>query len=79
MIRNAFGGRRGGMFGEDRGYMEGILDNVVRVYCTHNLPSWSMPWQRLRQEQSTSTGFIIDGRRIITNAHSVEYSSMIQV
>lgn len=38
-----------------------------------------MPWQRLKQESSTSTGFVIDGRRIITNAHSVEYSTMIQV
>ncbi|CAM9335614.1 unnamed protein product, partial [Hapterophycus canaliculatus] len=43
------------------------------------MPNWSLPWQRLKQEQSTSTGFVIDGRRIITNAHSVEYSTMIQV
>lgn len=52
---------------------------VSQIYCTHNLPSWSLPWQRLKQEQSTSTGFVIDGRRIITNAHSVEYSTMVQV
>lgn len=43
------------------------------------MPNWSLPWQRLKQEQSTSTGFVIDGRRIITNAHAVEYSTMIQV
>ncbi|CAM9648988.1 unnamed protein product [Ectocarpus fasciculatus] len=42
------------------------------------MPNWSLPWQRLKQEQSTSTGFVIDGRRIITNAHAVEYSTMIQ-
>ncbi|KAG5190607.1 trypsin-like cysteine/serine peptidase domain-containing protein [Tribonema minus] len=59
--------------------MDSVLDSVVRIYCTHNLPSYSMPWQRLRQDQSTSTGFVIEGRRIITNAHSVEYSTMIQV
>ena len=52
---------------------------MPQIYCTHNLPSWSLPWQRLKQEQSTSTGFVIDGRRIITNAHSVEYSTMVQV
>lgn len=50
-----------------------------QIYCTHNMPNWSLPWQRLKQEQSTSTGFVIDGRRIITNAHAVEYSTMIQV
>lgn len=50
-----------------------------QIYCTHNLPSWSLPWQRLKQEQSTSSGFVIDGRRLITNAHSVEYSTLIQV
>ncbi|CAB1117253.1 unnamed protein product [Ectocarpus sp. CCAP 1310/34] len=49
-----------------------------QIYCTHNMPNWSLPWQRLKQEQSTSTGFVIDGRRIITNAHAVEYSTMIQ-
>eukprot|EP00903_Cladosiphon_okamuranus_P015248 g14092.t1 len=75
---DAFGGRSA-VFIEDREFMEETLDNVVRVYCTHNMPNWSLPWQRLKQEQSTSTGFVIDGRRIITNAHAVEYSTMIQV
>ncbi|CAM9441847.1 unnamed protein product [Laminaria digitata] len=75
---SAFGARTA-VFVDDRDFMEETLDNVVRIYCTHNLPSWSLPWQRLKQEQSTSTGFVIDGRRIITNAHSVEYSTMVQV
>jgi V8-like Glu-specific endopeptidase len=66
-------------FVDSKEFMDGILDSVVRIYCTHNLPSYSLPWQRLRQDQSTSTGFVIEGRRIITNAHSVEYSTMIQV
>ncbi|CAN0108707.1 unnamed protein product [Ectocarpus sp. 12 AP-2014] len=75
---NAFGGRSA-IFVDDREFMEETLDNVLRIYCTHNMPNWSLPWQRLKQEQSTSTGFVIDGRRIITNAHAVEYSTMIQV
>lgn len=66
-------------FFSDRGFMDEVLDSCVRIYCTHNLPSYGMPWQRLRQEASTSSGFVIEGRRIITNAHSVEYSSLIQV
>ncbi|CAM9524529.1 unnamed protein product, partial [Sphacelaria rigidula] len=53
--------------------------SLLQIYCTHNLPSWNMPWQRLKQEQSTSTGFAIEGKRIVTNAHSVEYATMVQV
>jgi S1-C subfamily serine protease len=56
-----------------------LFDGVIRVYCTHSQPSFSMPWQRQKQEFSTSTGFIIDGNRILTNAHAVEYGSLIQV
>lgn len=56
-----------------------LLNGVVRVYCTHSPPNFSMPWQRLKQEFSTSTGFIIDGNKILTNAHAVEYGSLIQV
>lgn len=51
---------------------ERTLDSVLRVYCTHVQPSFAAPWQRLQQMASTSSGFVIEGRRIITNAHSVE-------
>ncbi|CAN0417198.1 unnamed protein product [Pylaiella littoralis] len=77
-LMSAFG-QTSAVFVDDREFMEETLDNVLRIYCTHNMPNWSLPWQRLKQEQSTSTGFVIDGRRIITNAHSVEYATMIQV
>lgn len=58
---------------------EQTLDAVLRVYCTHVQPSFAAPWQRLQQISSTSSGFLIEGRRIITNAHSVEYGSIIQI
>jgi hypothetical protein len=32
----------------------------------------SLPWQMKHQQTSTSSGFIIEGKRILTNAHSVE-------
>lgn len=40
---------------------EEIIDAVVKVYCTHTEPNWSLPWQRKRQMASTSSGFIISG------------------
>ena len=56
-----------------------LVDGVVRIYCTHSEPNYGMPWQRLKQDSSTSSGFIIEGNRILTNAHAVEYGSLIQV
>ena len=56
-----------------------LLDSVVRIYCTHSQPNFAMPWQRMKQEFSTSTGFVIDNKRILTNAHSIEYGSLVQV
>lgn len=56
-----------------------MINGVIRIYCTHSAPKFTMPWQRERQEFSTSTGFIIDGQRILTNAHAIEWGSLIQV
>lgn len=56
-----------------------LIDGVVRIYCTHSEPNYGMPWQRLKQDSSTSSGFIIGSNRILTNAHAVEYGSLIQV
>ena len=58
---------------------EALLNSVVRIFCTHSEPNFAMPWQRLKQESSTSSGLLIDGNRILTNAHSVDYGSLIQV
>jgi S1-C subfamily serine protease len=62
---------------------DGLLDSVVRIYCTHTVPNFAMPWQRQQQESSTSSGFAIsngkDGFYILTNAHAIEYGSLVQV
>ena len=67
-----------GTSASDKGHTD-LLNGVVRVYCTHSPPNFAMPWQRLKQEFSSSTGFVIEGRRILTNAHAVEFGSLIQV
>jgi hypothetical protein len=33
-----------------------LLNGVLRIYCTHSQPNFGMPWQRMKQEFSTSTG-----------------------
>jgi S1-C subfamily serine protease len=64
---------------ESRQSTEEVLNAIVRVHCTHSPPDHTMPWQRLRQEYSTSSAFAINGRRILTNAHAVEYGSLVQI
>jgi S1-C subfamily serine protease len=60
-----------------------FMDAVVKVFCVHTEPNFSMPWQRKRQFASTSTGFMVAGpageRWLLTNAHSVEYGTQIKV
>lgn len=55
-----------------------MMDSVVKVFCVHAEPNFSQPWQRKRQAASTSSGFAIEGRRILTNAHSVDYAAQVR-
>jgi S1-C subfamily serine protease len=63
--------------------MSPIFDSIIKIYCTHSEPDYLIPWQKVHQTSSTSSGFVIaisEGeRRIMTNAHSVEYGSIVQV
>ena len=54
-----------------------FLDAVVKVYCTHTQPNFSLPWQKRRQFSSTGSGFVIAGRRLLTNAHCVEHHTQV--
>ncbi|KAL1333996.1 hypothetical protein AAHE18_11G144300 [Arachis hypogaea] len=55
------------------------MDSVVKVFCVHTEPNFSLPWQRKRQYSSSSSGFVIGGRRLLTNAHSVEHYTQVKV
>ncbi|KAI8533755.1 hypothetical protein RHMOL_Rhmol10G0033900 [Rhododendron molle] len=55
------------------------MDAVVKVFCFHAEPNFSMPWQRKRQYSSSSSGFVVGGRRVLTNAHSVEHHTQVQL
>jgi S1-C subfamily serine protease len=73
----------GGDYDEEYDDVFAALDSVVKIHATHSEPDYTMPWQRQHQTTSTSSGFAIFvdkiGFRIMTNAHSVEYGSIIQV
>ena len=43
----------------------------------HSEPNYSLPWQRKRQISSTGSGFVISGKRILTNAHCVDHHTQV--
>ncbi|KAK3030095.1 hypothetical protein RJ639_037643 [Escallonia herrerae] len=55
------------------------MDAVVKVFCVHTEPNFSLPWQRKRQYSSSSSGFVIAGRRVLANAHSVEHYTQVKL
>ncbi|XP_077237809.1 protease Do-like 9 [Tasmannia lanceolata] len=55
------------------------MDAVVKVFCVHTEPSFSLPWQMKRQYSSSSSGFVIGGRRVLTNVHSVEHHTQVKL
>ena len=56
-----------------------IKKALVKVYASHQLFDYTSPWQYGQSGNSTATGFIIDGNRIITNAHAVLSSKFLQI
>ncbi|KAK9925238.1 hypothetical protein M0R45_033567 [Rubus argutus] len=55
------------------------MDAVVKVFCVHSEPNFSLPWQRKKQYSSRSSGFVIGGRRVLTNAHSVDHHTQVKL
>jgi len=59
------------------------LDSVVKAWCVHSTPNFSLPWQRRKQFRSSGSGFCIqnnkDRRIILTNAHCIEWHAQVKV
>ena len=67
---------------EDEDFLKDSMPAVVKVFCIHTEPNFSLPWQRKRQQSSSSSGFVCqhNGKRyLLTNAHSVEYHTQVKV
>lgn len=53
--------------------------SVVKIHVTIQREDHALPWQGGRLASGTGTGFIISGRRILTNAHVVSDARFIQL
>lgn len=52
---------------------------VVKVFATVRYPDAVQPWTKGSPQEVTGSGVVIDGHRILTNAHVVLYAGQIQI
>lgn len=62
----------------ERGVAAGT-GSVCKLFVKKVLANFSDPWRRHSQQTSTGTGFLVDGRWIVTNAHVVHRSVSVLV
>jgi S1-C subfamily serine protease len=56
-----------------------IENAVVKVFSTLRGPDPSKPWSKAAPKEVTGSGVVIEGKRILTNAHVVGYASQVQI
>lgn len=56
-----------------------VENSVVRVFATRRAPDLGKPWTKQSALEVTGSGLVIEGRRILTNAHVVLYPSQVQI
>jgi S1-C subfamily serine protease len=58
---------------------QALENSVVKIFSTMRLPDPFKPWAKQAPSEATASGVVIEGRRILTNAHAVLYASQVQV
>jgi S1-C subfamily serine protease len=56
-----------------------IENSVVKVFSTLRYPDPFKPWTKQAPSEVTGSGVVIEGKRILTNAHVVLYASQVQI
>jgi len=65
--------------GQDDDKESKIRDSVVKISATMRSPDPFHPWSKASPREISGTGVVIDGKRILTNAHVVLYASQLFV
>lgn len=58
---------------------EEIRKAVVKIHTTQRQPDVFKPWTKLPANKATGSGVVIEGKRILTNAHVVTHASQVYV
>ncbi|HZZ59440.1 MAG TPA: trypsin-like peptidase domain-containing protein [Opitutaceae bacterium] len=56
-----------------------VQNAVVKVFATVRHPEPYQPWTKASPREISGSGIVIEGHRILTNAHVVLYASQIQI
>ena len=56
-----------------------VENSVVKIFATLRQPDPTRPWTKKEPNDITASGVVINGQRILTNAHVVQYASEVQV
>ena len=56
-----------------------VESSVVKIFSTMRYPDTFRPWTKQAPTEATGSGVVIEGNRILTNAHVVLYASQVQV
>ena len=56
-----------------------IRESVVKISATMRYPDLVRPWAKQSPREASGTGVVIEGKRILTNAHVVLYASQLFV
>ena len=58
---------------------DSISSSVVKISATQRGPDFVRPWSKANPQEITGSGVIIEGKRILTNAHVVQFASQVFV
>jgi S1-C subfamily serine protease len=56
-----------------------IGDSVVKIITTQRAPDFLRPWTKAVAQEGSGSGAVIAGKRILTNAHVVQYATQVFV
>src|SRR5688572_9891337 len=56
-----------------------VENSVVKIFAMKRFPDVFRPWTKQPPQETTGSGVVIEGNRILTNAHVVAYASQVQI
>lgn len=60
-------------------WADGIRDSVVKIEVTRRAPDMVRPWAKQSPQEASGSGVVLDGGRVLTNAHVVLYASRVLI
>lgn len=56
-----------------------VENSVVKVFSSVRYPDFFRPWAKQPPSEATGSGVVIEGKRILSNAHVVQHAGQIQI